>query len=736
VWIAVAVLVALGGTAAAVVSAGALAASNAAKSREQFKQAATEVASTLQLAVEREQDLVVSASGFVVGNPDASNARFVNWADSVHALARYPELISIGRSVFVPAAALPAFAANARKAAGVSSGHGAFTVVPPGRRAFYCFAVWGTAKSAATAFPPGYDFCAFDPAAALASRDSGLGQYVPIRERKLTLLSISTPVYRHGMTPASVAGRREAFLGWVGMALAPQIVLARALRGHPGTAVSFRYDRGRSKAVFESGRAPRGAQSTTISLHNGWTVEAFAAVASGGILGDRGALELLLAGIALGLALSVLVLVLGTSRARALRLVELRTHEVASARDEAVDASNAKSVFVATVSHELRTPLSGVIGTVELMLDRDLDPELREYAEIIRSSSEGLLFVINDILDYSKIEAGKLELNESSFALSELVAEACALLIPVAQDKGIALEVENEPDLPGWLHGDAGRLRQVLINLLSNAVKFTEEGKVTVHVSATADADATASRVRVEVSDSGVGIDKSTLARLFQPFTQADSSTARKYGGTGLGLTISAQLIEMMGGTIGARSIPGEGSTFWFEVALPRVAQENQTTATPAKFVAAGERDAAGNLSDEAPLALIAEDNPVNQMLAARQLDRCGYRTEVVANGREAVAATARTSYAAVLMDCEMPEMDGYEATRRIRKREAPPTHLPIIAITAHSMSGDREKCLAAGMDDYLSKPIRTGELNDALTRAIASSRQGTAASASEPLPR
>ena len=534
-------------------------------------------------------------------------------------------------------------------------------------------------------------------------------------------MSIITPLYRDGVTPATVVGRREAFLGWLGMDLLPQVVLARALQGHRGTAVSFRYHAGRWHAVFRSGEAPNDAQSTTIALHNGWTVETFAAAASGGIVGNGSALALLLAGVALSLALSALVLVLGTSRARALRLVELKTRELANARDDAVAASNAKSVFVATVSHELRTPLSGVIGTAELMMERDLEPELREYAEIMHSSSEGLLLVINDILDYSKIEAGKLEFDEGSFALSELVAESCALLLPMAREKRIGLEVESDPNLPGWLYGDAGRLRQVVINLLSNAVKFTEQGRVTVRVNARGTTDA--SLVRVEVSDTGIGIDAATLERLFQPFTQADSSTARKYGGTGLGLTISAQLIEMMGGTIGAHSIPSKGSTFWFQLELPITTQGDQTIQVPGRFSALGERDPAGNLTDTAPLVLVAEDNPVNQMLATRQLDRCGYRTEVVGNGREAVDATERTSYAAVLMDCQMPDLDGYEATREIRQREVPPAHLPVVAMTAHSMSGDREKCLAAGMDEYVSKPIRTSELNDALTRAIASSQ-------------
>jgi len=408
-----------------------------------------------------------------------------------------------------------------------------------------------------------------------------------------------------------------------------------------------------------------------------------------------------------------------------MRLVDKRTRELAdevrvsaSARDDAVQASNAKSVFVATVSHELRTPLAGVIGTAELLGETKLDAEQHEFVEIVRSSSEGLLLVINDILDYSKIEAGKLELDPIGFALSELIAESCALVLPGAHNKGLEIEVHVDKDLPGWLEGDAARIRQVLINLLSNAVKFTPKGGVTVHASGKP-SGAGRSLIRVEVTDTGIGIDAETLARLFQPFTQADNSTARKYGGTGLGLTISSQLIEKMGGTISAQSVPGKGSTFAFELELPLADEHDHAVRAPVKFEPLGERDAAGKLSESAPLVLIAEDSPVNQMLAARLLDRCGYRSEIVADGNEALDAIAHTAYAAILMDCQMPGLDGYDATRAIRSRETPSAHIPIIATTAHSMSGDREKCLAAGMDDYISKPIRAAALSDALTKLI-----------------
>jgi len=328
------------------------------------------------------------------------------------------------------------------------------------------------------------------------------------------------------------------------------------------------------------------------------------------------------------------------------------------------------------------------------------------------------------------MEAGKVELDAGNFSLRETIGEACAMLLVVARTKGVDLTVEIDAGVPAWLHGDAARVRQVVINLVSNAIKFTDEGQVTVHVKASPLGGAT--RVRVEVTDTGIGIDSDTLARLFQPFTQADNSTTRKYGGTGLGLTISTQLIETMGGTIGASSEPEKGSTFWFELSLP-AADDNESKPDLRAPDLAGQI-ATAHQGDPTPAAvLVAEDNPINQLLAVRMLEKLGYNADVAGDGREALAALEQTTYAAVLMDCQMPELDGYDATREIRRRERDSDrHVPIIAMTAHSMPGDREKCLAAGMDDYISKPIRASALRETLERNLPSS-PGTPASETAP---
>jgi CheY-like chemotaxis protein len=343
----------------------------------------------------------------------------------------------------------------------------------------------------------------------------------------------------------------------------------------------------------------------------------------------------------------------------------------------------------------------------------------RGYAEQVSRSGEQMLGIINDILDISKIETGQVELDLTDFALHEKIEQACTVAAIEAQTKGLDFEVLIAADVPKYVRGDSGRLRQIILNLVSNAVKFTATGSVVVRASAPSHTDAAAT-VRIAVTDSGIGVDPVALDTMFEPFTQADSSTTRKYGGTGLGLAIARELTDLMGGTIGAESDPGHGSTFWFEVEMPVAAAPADAAPSGSPKAATAKRTpgtAATPLGPDTPLVLVAEDTPVNQIVAIRALQRCGCRAQAVNDGYEALEALLTQRYDAILMDCQMPEMDGYQTTGELRRREVGGRRTPVIAMTAHAMKGDLEKCLAAGMDDYVSKPLRHQALAEVLER-------------------
>lgn len=448
--------------------------------------------------------------------------------------------------------------------------------------------------------------------------------------------------------------------------------------------------------------------------------------------------------------------------------LERKNEEMESALTTAREATKMKSRFLANMSHEIRTPMNGVLGMTDFLLGTELDTEQREYAESIKRSADNLLLLINDILDISRIEAGKLRLDRVAFPVRAKIEETASLFALQARAKGLEFLCEIPDNLPEGAQGDPGRLGQVLTNLLGNAIKFTDHGRIGVIVEPLQQTQEEL-YVRFVVHDSGIGISRDQQERLFESFTQGDDSSTRKYGGTGLGLAISKQLVELMGGEIGVESEPERGSRFWFTIrfgtadpatvrrprqnapaptiarpaapaALPTAPAASATPAVPPPPVvefsqpapplaAANGNSAKASIPMRKYRILLAEDNEINKKITLRLLDKLGLTADAVMNGQEAVTALEKKKYDFILMDCQMPVMDGYEATAAIRKREGGTRHTPICALTANAMEGDREKCLAAGMDDYVSKPVGLEKLREAIERWLPG-----AAKAAEPV--
>ena len=410
-------------------------------------------------------------------------------------------------------------------------------------------------------------------------------------------------------------------------------------------------------------------------------------------------------------------------------LLTERTAHLRESISKAEAASQAKSEFLATMSHEIRTPMNAIIGFVELTMDSELAPKQVNYLSKVQAASNSLLGIINDILDFSKVEAGKLDVESVDFNPASLIDKILALFSGMVSDKRLDLVCDLDSRLPRVLQGDVNRLNQVLVNLVSNAVKFTEKGEVKVLIEEL-DRDLTMVKVKFSVIDTGIGMEKDVLSKIFSAFTQADSSTTREYGGTGLGLSICKQLVELMGGTIEVESRVGQGSNFSFMLDLP-IGNETQFMGSDKSDYIVKPDKIIETKIDSALLTgkqvLLVEDNLINQQVALEKLKKIGLIVDLAADGQEAVKAAVEKKYAAILMDVHMPIMDGYQATIAIRQQEAANgdgCRVPIIAMTANAMVGDREKSLQSGMDEHLSKPIDTNLLQQTLLDLINNKKQ------------
>ncbi|MHA1164445.1 MAG: response regulator [Alphaproteobacteria bacterium] len=412
-----------------------------------------------------------------------------------------------------------------------------------------------------------------------------------------------------------------------------------------------------------------------------------------------------------------------------------------AARTRAEAETLVKSELLATVSHEVRTPMGAIISMAELLLRTNLDERQRHYAKTLVQSSRGLLTLLNEILDFSKLEAGRFELESVSIDFPELMQGIGSMLEARAQEKGLASSLELADNFPARLMGDPVRIRQILDNLIDNAVKFTDRGSVRVLAGYGHDGDELV--LRFEVHDTGIGLDQQHLQHLFRPYEQADSSVAAKYGGTGLGLSIARQLAQLMGGDLGAEGSPHLGSMFWFTIRVTEAAKASPNNAAEPDHVAQSDHVDQPDRAVQASLVaapvqlgplsghvLIVEDNEINQMLIAAYLEQFGLSFETAVNGEEAVKMVSERSFDVVLMDIMMPVMDGIESTRQIRNLNGPAANIQIIALTAHAMQGDRETYLEAGMDGYVSKPVRAAELFTALSDHLGIEPQGFTSSA------